>query len=72
MERGGGGSSSSSSSCGRLNVPCDKVNECTQTPNFQKKSSFFGRKLKIIKGLYPNGLATTFFHLAANGWVSSG
>ncbi len=43
MQRGGGGGCCSSS--GRLNVPCDKVNECTQIPNFQKKSSFFDRKL---------------------------
>jgi hypothetical protein len=38
MEKGGGGGGCccSSSPCGRLNVPCDKVIECTQNPNFQK------------------------------------
>ncbi len=39
MEKGGGGGGGGGcccSPCGRLNVPCDKVNECTQNPNFQK------------------------------------
>jgi hypothetical protein len=48
MERGGGGGSSSSSS-GRLNVPCDKVNVCTQIPNSQKSQVSLVENLRLSK-----------------------